>query len=82
MHIQTLKKENCNNFDSKNLCWGHHHFFFPLQNVCMKKNKAEPMKGSAVLENFLVKQISHQTQWDVVMWFAVGQTKRDSAGES
>lgn len=40
------------------------------------------MKGSAVLENFLVKQISHQTQWDVVMWFAVGQTKRDSAGES
>lgn len=74
MHIQTLKKENCNNFDSKNLCWGHQQttLLFPPSKCLHEKNKAEPMKGSAVLENFLVKQISHQTQWDVVMWFAVG----------
>lgn len=67
--FKSSKKPTLINFHSKKL--PGHQLFSPLFKMFAWKKQNQPTNGSALLQSFFIKQISHQIQWDVTVWFAL-----------
>lgn len=71
--FKASKKKTIIIFSTKTFTENTNKQYFSPSESSHEETKQNPqMDPIQHLENFLVEQISHQSQWDVDMWFAMG----------